>query len=429
MDQAAGLVTALTEKWLDGPIKVYPTRSFERHLSTALQRRGYISRLTVLESIVNDLGVGSENLRMFSPLRIAEFLARPSKPIPGASQINWPYVDLLQAVGQSPPELVPGQDYRLSQIEVWRESLPQWQQNSKTFDIRIMTVEEWLRVQAIWIDRLETLRYQEPLVHFVRWATGGALKKRDASRDLKYLARRARESEIIGGHHQGLMLLPRGNRVILRPITPISGGILQAEDQDAHGEATAVNFDHPLTAVWEGLEELINDDSVREHDFQRYFEAHPELLLGTDYERFVSQPTLTRSGEADLIPDFILFPYDRKVAPKIVDLKLPKMKVLISKQNRTRFSSSIHEVRSQLLQYKIYFNDAARAKAAKVRFGDEIFMPDIAVVIGRSDSQSSRMDWLRARNDLPDLDVQTYDDVVAVSRRLHGGRWGTGGNS
>ena len=46
-------------------------------------------------------------------------------------------------------------------------------------------------------------------------------------------------------------------------------------------------------------------------------------------------------------------------------------------------------------------------------------MPDIGVVIGRSESQSSRIDWLRARHDLPDLDVRTYDDVVSAARRFH----------
>ena len=272
------------------------------------------------------------------------------------------------------------------------------------------------------IDRIDTLRYQEPLLHFVRWSTGGRFSKKDASRELKFLARRVRDIDLLSGHHQSLVLLPRGNRVVLRPIMPIAGRVEPLEDRDGtESIAAAMNPHESLsTGPWEGLEELINSDISSEHDFQRYFEAHPELLLGTDYERFVSQPILTRSGEADLIPDFILFPYDGSRAPKIVDLKLPSMKVLISKKNRTRFSSSVHEVRAQLIQYKLYFNDAARAHEAKTRLGGEVFMPDIAVIIGRSQTQATRMDWLRARNDLADMEVRTYDDVVDASRRLNG---------
>ena len=124
-------VTALTSGWLDGPVRVFPTRAFEHYMVAGIQRRGYINRLTVLESIVHDLAAESVKLHMFSPIRIAQFLSRPSKPVANADKINWPYVEMLQVLGQTPPELVAGEDYRISEIEAWQKSLPAWRAESR----------------------------------------------------------------------------------------------------------------------------------------------------------------------------------------------------------------------------------------------------------------------------------------------------------
>ncbi|MGW3855799.1 Shedu anti-phage system protein SduA domain-containing protein [Micromonospora arida] len=433
MSQKTDSVDRLSTLWLEST-RVYPTRTLQSHLQKSIARYGYVSRLTLVESVVCEVAGLSSQLQIFSPSRLSSYLDSPKQAgLASASARTGPLSGMLlpfhsadlTEFWQEGSDLAPGQDYNLFRIQEWHERRPSWMGRYKDpRDIHIMSLEQWLRIHAHWMDRTENWQRRDQLFDFSRRSCTGKMRKADVIRELRALARAVGAIEAISGHFDGMVLLPRGSKVLLRPLATLTQGKLDFRDSPPV-EGVVGGLGGPLgpgtSAPWEGLEDLINSEVATENDFQRYFEAHPDLLLGTDYERFVSQPVLTRQDEADLIPDFILFPYDGSKAPKILDLKLPRPKVYISKENRARYSSAVHEVRAQLLQYKNYFNEAARATEAKRRFGAEIFMPEIAVIIGRATSHTSRLDVLRARHDLPDLEVRTYDDVLESARRLHMG--------
>ncbi|WP_116068947.1 Shedu anti-phage system protein SduA domain-containing protein [Asanoa ferruginea] len=420
--------------WLEGR-RQFPTRLLQSHMRRAVERRQHLSLLAIIESVALEaVGVAADgDLQVLAPEKIAAYfveknpdLIREQTRRSLSRNTLLPPLPPDQAIhGTDERDLIPGQDYNLAEIQEWFEGRPGWMSRYKDLrEIGLISVSDWLRAHLRHIDGIDAhWSRHDPLFDFA-YRRGTELKRQKAEllRELRTLARLASSVEAVSGHFDSLVLLPRGNRVVVRPMSTLTQGRLDFRDSTPV-EGVVGDLGEQSSSLraqpWEELEDLMNNESAAERDFQAFFEAHPDLLLGTDYERFVSQPVLTRQDEANLVPDFILFPYDGSKAPKILDLKLPRPKIFVSKQNRTRYSSAIHEVRAQLLQYQRYFGEASRAIEAKKRFGTEIFMPEIAVIVGRNDSHTSRLDVLRARQDLPDLDVRTYDDVVAAARRLH----------
>jgi hypothetical protein len=104
------------------------------------------------------------------------------------------------------------------------------------------------------------------------------------------------------------------------------------------------------------LEELINDRAISEHDLQAFFEEHPHLLAGTSYDRVIPHPVLARDQDGPLIPDFMLEPVDRVFA-EVLDLKLPRVQVVVGRKNRVRHSAQVTEALAQVREYRSYFED------------------------------------------------------------------------
>jgi hypothetical protein len=51
------------------------------------------------------------------------------------------------------------------------------------------------------------------------------------------------------------------------------------------------------------LESMVNASNIREAQFQRFFETHPEFILDIDYRRAHPHVALTRADGSTLIPD------------------------------------------------------------------------------------------------------------------------------
>jgi anti-anti-sigma factor len=164
------------------------------------------------------------------------------------------------------------------------------------------------------------------------------------------------------------------------------------------------------------FEELINDDKCVEADIQRFLEMHPRFLLGQHYERALPQVILDRPEEGPLVPDFMLQPFGSDLCD-LVELKLPKAKVLKKTRNRPRFSTAIIDAAAQLRTYRDYFEDPQRRKLIKDRYGITAYRPKVAVIIGRS-SPVDPVLYKQMQDGIANVDVITYDEVVQRAKNF-----------
>ena len=164
------------------------------------------------------------------------------------------------------------------------------------------------------------------------------------------------------------------------------------------------------------LEDLINHPKVKENDFQAFFEKYPHFFRMWDYRDIYPHVYLTREDMGPLIPDFILVdPLLQKAM--VLDLKLPKAKLVTNKHNRNRFASAVDEARAQLLEYKDWFEDSNNRTKLKDRFGMEVYRPRIGVVIGTNQDFRSTFDRQKLNSRYPDIEVVTYDDILENAQR------------
>jgi len=164
------------------------------------------------------------------------------------------------------------------------------------------------------------------------------------------------------------------------------------------------------------LEELINDPRAKEGDLQRFFENHPHFFRMWDYRDVYPHVYLTREDEGPLIPDFILVDPELQKA-MVLDLKLPKAKLVVRKPNRRRFASAVDEAKAQLLEYRDWFEDRHNRAKLKEILGMEIFRPRMGVVIGTSQEFRTVVERQQIASRYPEIEVVTYDDIVRHAQR------------
>lgn len=169
------------------------------------------------------------------------------------------------------------------------------------------------------------------------------------------------------------------------------------------------------------LEELINTKGVKEADLQKFFEKHPQLLQGIEYDKLEPHPVLVRQGAGPLIPDFMLEPAGGFA--DILDLKLPDVRLTAGSKDRRRWSSKVSDAIAQVREYGAYFDSPIHREFVESKYGMRLYRPKVTVVIGRTVTDD---DWLQQRrvwSDVPHrAEVLTYDDLLARARRLSSAR-------
>ncbi|MFC1633436.1 Shedu anti-phage system protein SduA domain-containing protein, partial [Planctomycetota bacterium] len=165
----------------------------------------------------------------------------------------------------------------------------------------------------------------------------------------------------------------------------------------------------------EELEELINNPNVKERELQKFFEHYPHFFRKWDYREVFAQVHLCRP-EGNLVPDFILTNRELQYAT-IVELKLPRARLIRHQDNRVRFGDAVMEARAQLLTYKEWFRQKKNREMLKQKVGMEIYEPRLSIVIGRASEFQCEYNrqLLGGRN--PDVEVVTYDDILMHARR------------
>jgi len=219
---------------------------------------------------------------------------------------------------------------------------------------------------------------------------------------------------------QYLMTFER-NRIVFRPTSVLNTYQMQTtQGTESTRLALLTHFQDQYAGVTPSeileLEDLINDPRVKENDLQRFFEAHPHLFRMWDYRDVYPHIYLTREDEGPLIPDFILVDPELQEA-MLLDLKLPRVQIVVHKPNRERFSAAIDEARAQLLGYRDWFEDSHNRAKLKERLGMEIYRPRMGVIIGTSQDFRSAVQRQKIVSRYPEIKVVTYDDIIKHAQR------------
>jgi acyl carrier protein len=137
--------------------------------------------------------------------------------------------------------------------------------------------------------------------------------------------------------------------------------------------------------VLKELEELINSDQVRESDLQVFFENHPELLKGDEYDCVVPQAVIRPdTRKVNWRADFVLHPIDQNKFCKIVELKLPSQPLIkTEKSGHGAFYFGLHAAVQQLKDYGQAFSSENTRERFKQAYGIDVFQPDLQLVVGR----------------------------------------------
>jgi hypothetical protein len=184
--------------------------------------------------------------------------------------------------------------------------------------------------------------------------------------------------------------------------------VMLAHFKDRFGGFTVEEIDE--------LEELLNERSASEIQFQRFFVRHPHFLRLWDHREVHPQVMLTSAEHGPLIPDFILT--DRELQRALVlELKLPHPKLIVRQSNRERFGAAIHEARAQLLRYRDWFRDKTHRDRLAPTLGMHVFEPRLAVIIGRSEEFRDALDRQRLAADITGVEIYTYDDILRFAKR------------
>jgi hypothetical protein len=171
--------------------------------------------------------------------------------------------------------------------------------------------------------------------------------------------------------------------------------------------------------VCDEFERILNMHGLREAHLQEFLEAHPELLLGDEFELAVPQVTLS-THDGDLRPDFILRPLaGLSSEAKIIELKLPGQRVLKPRPvKRPALYAAVNEAVAQLRAYGRYFDDAASRQALTGRLGFYVYRPRLTLVVGRSQGLPSDDRRADALASIAPVELVTYDDLAVRYRRL-----------
>lgn len=127
---------------------------------------------------------------------------------------------------------------------------------------------------------------------------------------------------------------------------------------------------------------------------------------------------LAREGEGPLIPDFLLEPFDQNGLADLLELKLPKVPIVVGTKDRRRLSAKVAEAVAQLRTYGDYFDDPRNITSLRERYGLTVYRPRMFVLIGRRQA----LDPVAMRRLEGDVTLWTYDDIIDRARRLHSRR-------
>lgn len=162
-------------------------------------------------------------------------------------------------------------------------------------------------------------------------------------------------------------------------------------------------------AIWK-LANMLEDDKLAENDFQVFFEANWWMF---GYVEYVAARPQERPDK-DTRTDFLLERFDGFF--DIWELKLPNSRIVRSvRKGVFALTSECAAAIGQVMEYiDTYDRDIDRNRA---KFGDNIYLPQGVVVIGRDSSDERNRIRIENENSRR-ITILTYDDILRRARRV-----------
>lgn len=165
------------------------------------------------------------------------------------------------------------------------------------------------------------------------------------------------------------------------------------------------------------FESMLNDSSLKENDYQQFFEEYPEFIVDENYKEAHAQVFIEREIDGPLIPDFLLEPINDNEFCDILEIKRPSSKVFVLQRNRERFSAAVMEGVAQLRVYSEYFENKSLREKVEDKYGLSCFRPKLFLIIGRLgdiDPTTKR----RLASTMPEVTIKTYDELLMRMKRV-----------
>jgi hypothetical protein len=224
---------------------------------------------------------------------------------------------------------------------------------------------------------------------------------------LKKLHRRSLLVEyVIAGHRDEIVCVPFHSHAIHNIEHPHKSELIVGRPGVIANSTAAI-----LSGELIEFQRLINAVSTRERHIQAFLEAHPSFLRGLNYRNIYPQLVLQRDNESSLIPDFILEPFDDAWCD-ILDVKLPRQKLIIGRNDRATLAAGVHEVVAQLREYSAYFEQEKYRKFVREKFGLKVYRPRLVALVGRDMWQMASEEVRRAMTAYDNLEVMTFDAFI-----------------
>lgn len=176
-----------------------------------------------------------------------------------------------------------------------------------------------------------------------------------------------------------------------------------------------------VEAETDAFERLINDSNVNEATIHEFLERHPHFLS----ERGAVQPlSHTRLVQADgrvLVPDFVIRPKstpERDRRWKVLDLKTPRVPLLVGPRRRRRLSAEIQRAIRQLLDYGDYFANPMNAAHVNATLGYSLRFPRLAVLVGRLPADCDSLALSHEQMRYPHVAIVTYDEILEEQKSI-----------
>lgn len=192
-----------------------------------------------------------------------------------------------------------------------------------------------------------------------------------------------------------------------------SDSSLEIIDNKGHQHILSYTYGFESTRIKHSIEELeflINKGNVRESELQAFFNTNPDFLVNDDYKQVHPHMVLKDKKGKKLIPDYVIEPINQFDFTNILDLKLPKTRVIVSSK-RPRYSAAILQVCSQLREYSTFFESEQNRKKIIEKYGLTIFNPNMIAIIGRRKNTDPIL-YKKLQRDIPELKIKTYDDII-----------------
>jgi hypothetical protein len=218
-----------------------------------------------------------------------------------------------------------------------------------------------------------------------------------------------------------LLYLDAGNRIrLLNGVRSQDGKVVVETPQFREVLTQSIVFTPDvdnLTTILE-FEQLINAPDADEGSFQQFFTAHPEFLLGSEYEALTSEFVLTSTGEETLRPDFLLRPIAGvSWEPAIVELKLPSQPVVKLTPRRPGLYAKIYEGVAQLRMYARFFEEHENREYVRERLGFTAYRPRLVLIVGRSVELADETIRASVFESVRPVEILTYEDILRRHRR------------